>query len=157
MSLDIFLGPEVREWQGRPCDPVQGTPTGHSRFEIALDSPASPSEEIRLISNSNHKQKWENLWNGEQECDESVECIVQSFVPIQPEEKHCIFVTYVKIPIDPTTKIKIYSWPEDPKVYIWAAERSFQHWEANGDSLKLEWIHLVLRNLDRLTLLGEKT
>ena len=43
---------------------------------------------------SHHKiitAKDENLWNGKQECDESVECIVQSLVPIQPERKQMNF------------------------------------------------------------------
>ena len=45
-----------------------------------LHSSILPVEKI-----SSEDNQWEedrHLWNGEQECDESVECIVQGLVPI---------------------------------------------------------------------------
>ena len=44
------LQPGVQGWQGRPCDPEQGTRARHSRFETALDSPAGPSGDIKVDS-----------------------------------------------------------------------------------------------------------
>ena len=69
-------------WQGRPCDPGPDTPRAHSRFGTAWGSPIGQSGGgLHFHYQVNHEVV-QDLGDGEEECDESVEGVVQSFISV---------------------------------------------------------------------------
>ena len=71
-------------WQGRPCDPGRDTPRAHSRFGTAWGSPIGQSGGGLHFHNQVNLEVVQDLGDGEEECDESVEGVVQSFISVQP-------------------------------------------------------------------------
>ena len=69
-------------WQGRPCDPVRDTPRAHSRFGTAWGSPGGQSGGGLHFQKQVNHEVVQDLGDGEEECDESVEGVVQSFISV---------------------------------------------------------------------------
>ena len=69
-------------WQGRPCGPERDTPRAHSRFGTAWGSPIGQSGGGLHFQNQVNHEVVQDLGDGEEECDESVEGVVQSFISV---------------------------------------------------------------------------
>ena len=62
------LQPGVQGWQGRPCDPEQGTRARHSRFGTAWGSPIGQSGGGLHFQDQVNHEVVQDLGDGEEEC-----------------------------------------------------------------------------------------